>query len=540
MRYVDTLIETPQSEALIGEDQVQNSAGGYVYEVDKWTMLRRFLILGTEGGSYYATERKLTVANAKNVLACIKEDGVRVVNETVAISDSGRAPKNDPALFVLALVCAFGEASAKSVAYANLSKVARIGTHLFQFVDSVNALRGWGRGLRGAIGGWYNERAPLKLAEQLVKYQQREGWSHRDVLRLAHVNPATADHAALYRYATGKGLGEASEDVRAYIAAVDELAKTTDVRRAVELIQAYTLPREVVPTKLLNNVKVWEALLPHMGMTALIRNLATMTRVGLLEQMGSNTTAVCARLADSEQLRKSRIHPVQVITALYTYKNGRGVRGSNVWTPVPRIIDTLNDAFYASFGNVRPTGKRFVLGLDVSGSMDGGTVAGVPGFTPRVAAATMAMVTARVESEYAVVAFTSGSGGSRMWGGNSGISVLDITPSMRLDTIVRKTQELSFGGTDCALPMLWAGRNKITADAFCVYTDSETWAGSTHPSAALRNYRKERNVPAKLVVVGMVSNNFSIADPKDAGMLDVVGFDTATPNLIADFVGSGF
>ena len=36
--------------------------------------------------------------------------------------------------------------------------------------------------------------------------------------------------------------------------------------------------------------------------------------------------------------------------------------------------------------------------------------------------------------------------------------------------------------------------------------------------------------------VGMVSNGFSIADPDDAGMLDVVGFDAATPVVIADFI----
>jgi 60 kDa SS-A/Ro ribonucleoprotein len=34
----------------------------------------------------------------------------------------------------------------------------------------------------------------------------------------------------------------------------------------------------------------------------------------------------------------------------------------------------------------------------------------------------------------------------------------------------------------------------------------------------------------------MVSNDFTIADPDDAGMLDVVGFDTATPQILADFV----
>jgi 60 kDa SS-A/Ro ribonucleoprotein len=34
----------------------------------------------------------------------------------------------------------------------------------------------------------------------------------------------------------------------------------------------------------------------------------------------------------------------------------------------------------------------------------------------------------------------------------------------------------------------------------------------------------------------MVSNGFSIADPNDAGMLDVVGFDAAAPAVIADFI----
>ena len=36
----------------------------------------------------------------------------------------------------------------------------------------------------------------------------------------------------------------------------------------------------------------------------------------------------------------------------------------------------------------------------------------------------------------------------------------------------------------------------------------------------------------------MVSNGFSIADPDDGGMLDVVGFDSAAPALIADFAGA--
>jgi 60 kDa SS-A/Ro ribonucleoprotein len=43
-------------------------------------------------------------------------------------------------------------------------------------------------------------------------------------------------------------------------------------------------------------------------------------------------------------------------------------------------------------------------------------------------------------------------------------------------------------------------------------------------------------IPARLIVVGMVANGFTIADPDDPGMLDVVGFDTSAPALMADFV----
>ncbi|MGO9985301.1 MAG: TROVE domain-containing protein, partial [Rhodomicrobium sp.] len=93
-----------------------------------------------------------------------------------------------------------------------------------------------------------------------------------------------------------------------------------------------------------------------------------------------------------------------------------------------------------------------------------------------------------------------------------------------------------FGGTDCALPMLHAMEKGLKVDAFVVYTDSETWAGKIHPVQALKEYRTKTGIAAKLVVVGMVSNGFSIADPNDGGMLDVVGFDAAAPAVIADFI----
>ena len=100
---------------------------------------------------------------------------------------------------------------------------------------------------------------------------------------------------------------------------------------------------------------------------------------------------------------------------------------------------------------------------------------------------------------------------------------------------MKTVSDLPFGGTDCALPMLYAQAREREIDTFVIYTDSETWAGDIHPAQALRDYRRASGIDARLVVVGMVANGFSIADPADPGMLDVVGFDTATPQLISDF-----
>jgi 60 kDa SS-A/Ro ribonucleoprotein len=83
--------------------------------------------------------------------------------------------------------------------------------------------------------------------------------------------------------------------------------------------------------------------------------------------------------------------------------------------------------------------------------------------------------------------------------------------------------------------MVWATRNKVPVDTFVVYTDNETWAGKVHPFQALAEYRHRMGRQAKLIVVGMTATNFTIADPSDAGMLDVVGFDTAAPQVMADF-----
>jgi len=550
--------QTKQTEPIPGEAQVPNSAGGYAYELGKWGRLDRFLILGSDAPTYYANAQKLTKENAGVVLACLQEDGIRVVKTIVEISDAGRAPKNDPAIFALTLAASVKNGDSKGigahdirrVALDNLSKVCRIPTHLFHFVEYLKNQRGFGRSVRTALGQWYTRWTPEQFAYEVVKYQQRDGWSNRDVFRKAHANlPAT--HQPVARWVVGQDTGprevKRSKDgarvsryaevgpVGGLIAAFEE-AKTADASRLLHLIRDHKLTREMVPTEALSSAAVWEALLPHMPLTALVRNLGKMTEIGLLRPTGPATNDVVLKLADGDYIRKSRLHPLAVLTAMKVYAQGHGEKGKLTWTPVRQIVDALDVAFYLAFGNVEPTGKRLNLALDVSGSM-GASLIGSP-LTCREACAALALVMANVEKDYVITGFTAGSGRTSHIGYGAAIQELAISPRQRLDDVVGYMSRLNFGGTDCALPMMWATEGQHDFDGFIILTDNETWAGNVHPSQALREYRRQRVPGAKLVVGGMTATGFSIADPADPGMLDVVGFDTATPQAIAAFLSA--
>jgi 60 kDa SS-A/Ro ribonucleoprotein len=516
--------KTPQNQPIPGHQMVPNSAGGYAFAVDDWTRLDRFLILGSESSSYYATAQKLTIENAKAVVRCIQKDGVRVVERMTEISQAGRAPKNAPALFVLTLCSKFGDLATKYAAFDIFGQVVRIGTHLFQFNEEVKGFRGRGRWLRRVNTAWYNTMPANKLAYQAVKYQQREGWSHRDLLRLTKPVPPDTAHNAIYRWITK---GELIEGAPKILKGTDKIRGLTTKKHkaAAQLIQKYRLPREVVPTELLNYPEVWEALLIDMPMMAMIRNLATMTRIGLIQPLSEAAQAIQDRLTNQKALTQARIHPIAVLSALKTYAQGKGERGKHTWQPVQSIVDALDEAFYLSFKNVKPTHKRWLLAVDVSDSMGWEMISGVSGLTPKVAAAAMSMITAKTERLHTITAFSHQ------------MVEVNISHKKRLDDVLKTLDQiLRIGGTDCALPMIWALEQKIKVDVFVIYTDNETWFGNIHPVQALQEYRDKMGINAKLIIVGMVSNGFSIADPNDGGMLDVVGFDSATPALMADFV----
>ena len=537
-KHVSTRV-SPQRERTPGRnDEVENSEGGFVHAVDAWDRLDRFLILGTEGGTFYVSERGLTKDNANATIELIKQDGLRVVNRVVEISQGGRSHKNDAALFILAMCAKLGNEQTRKLALGVLTEVARTGTHLFKFATFIEAFGGWGRATKRAFQRWYNEKDADKLAYQLLKYRQRDGWSHRDILRLAHPVTTSEAHRAMFDVTThpeklDTGGKELYENLPRIFHGYQD-ARNTE-KPSASLVENYNLSWEMLPTEWLKDAAVNTQLLQKMPLMATIRQLGKMTANGTLKPMNVNTKLVLDRLMDDEQIKRSRIHPMHYLLALKNYAAGHGFRGGLSWNSDPRVISALDKGFEKSFANVEPTGKAFMIGVDVSGSMRGAIMG--TNISAAEAAGAMAMVIARSEPVHYIHGFTAGS--QRRYGYRrsdiSGFVDLGIGSNDSMESVMRKVQDHNFGGTDCAIPMLYASANNIMVDTFVVITDNETWAGDIKPEQALKSYRQTHNPNAKLVVIGTTSTGFTIADPNDAGMLDVVGFDANVLPIIAEF-----
>ena len=202
-----TATSTPQTQRA-DPRQVQNFAGGYSFELDPWARLDRFLVLGTQGGTYYVGEKKLTVENASIVEQLLVDHPAQTVGRIIEVSESGLAVKQDYGLFALALAASapsntYAGLAARKEAYDAIPRVCRTASTLEQFLSYCKGRRGWSRGLRNGIARWFDQDVG-KLAYQLTKYRNRHGYSPRDILRLAHVRPESPAESALYGYAVGR------------------------------------------------------------------------------------------------------------------------------------------------------------------------------------------------------------------------------------------------------------------------------------------------------------------------------------------------
>jgi hypothetical protein len=672
--------QQPQNRATIPQtfkldiNQVLNCSGGYVWKLSILEHVNRYLVLGgaKDMGNYYMQAEKVSHECALSVLQMIRNPDpsqfVQLCDLLKAVSVGGRAPKQEPVLLSLAAAIVFAKTpEEKKIAFETLKVCIRIPTHAFMLAGfvrdlsmakAVNRGKGWGTGFRRAMSHYYISHTGRDLAYHMTKYQNREGWTHADMIRMLHIDPATlADDGArlmfdyvMMKYARKsktpsdktlttlaskhvvlpnpfKAMTKAEFEkkldaietppipttaallitpkvgaqvptkvgaqvptkVGGFISALTSImpsnptatatAVTTvkqdkdddslviisdeevsgskkkngtqlqqvayflkhlnalhdagekkDVPLACALIRSGRLVREHVPTALFGSKEIWTTLLETMPMEALLRNLGKLTQIGVV---ADKYKEIAARITNQEEVLKARIHPIKVLVAYKVYKNGHGDLGSLVWTPNMFVMVAMTQLFKLSYGTITPTGQRIMVALDVSGSMSS-PVLGSKILNCRDASVAMALLYLETEKNVNVVAFSAGLTDLCAPSRNQ------LTRGMTIDQALSVTNGMAFSNTDCVLPIKHAIEKNLQVDAFIVLTDNETYAPNEHPQSALVRYRVLTGIQAKLIVIGMTGNCFTIADPTDKNTLNLAGFDTSTPEIASMFLRGEF
>jgi 60 kDa SS-A/Ro ribonucleoprotein len=392
--------------------------------------------------------------------------------------------------------------------------------------------------MRTAFGSWFNAEDVHDVAFPALKARQRatpagEVMALRDVIRIAHVTGRTDAHRVLIGWLYGR---VADDEARAVLRDVDDFLTAQAVTipaEATSVIRARRVPWEFLPSTVMKDPRVSEELIGTIGMTALIRNLARMTRLGTLGPFTTDATSrVVARLTSRDALAKARIHPMDVYLALKAYQSGSSQpdprKPAQTWHPVPAVSDALEVAYDSSFAAAEPTGRKYIVAVDSSGSMSR--------WSTVVSAGSALGPAYEIASTIAVMP-------TRLEGPN--VHVIDVDTRVHPSKVTRRTNlrelatwQASGGGTDMSLPFTWALQQRAEADGFLVITDNESWAGNRHPVQSLAAYRRSVNPAARVIVVGMTATGYSMADPGDPGVLNVAGLDGALPKLIAGFFRS--
>lgn len=587
---------------LAGHEEImsKNNAGGFTYEVDWKDELLRGLILGTFQNTYY-TNAEVSTADFITKIKKLVEDnhGDEAIDLVKNVYDTGRAPKQEPVILTLAILCQTNIPNTIRSKAGQLVSSFRIPPHLYTWVNMCTQIAGKkmnGRFMRTVLFNWFKKYTGSQLAYIVTKYQQRDcggkSWSIQDLVRLYHVPSKKLPFGTqLVISYIAHGIGTTEQKFKEspaenktgdpfvtieYLRAVANV-KSSECNKdeVISLIRAHRLSRESLESSHLVHTDVWHALLYKpvpdsmdlvitMPITALIKNLGGLSSRKLFEN-DTIVKIVTSHLVNHKALSGGRVHPVLPLIASFQYKNGKGDRGKLSWDVHPEIHSALEESFYMAFGTIEGTGLPILHAADVSGSMSSAQCA-VPQLRAHQATGVLIMEAIRrehkhymqklmeyeeiktdgiVRPEYIQDVMKFGTDGT----------YINITPYMKFQEVldILNTGEM---GTDCAQPMIHAlklfrssdgtkGRYKL----FIIYTDNETWYGGIHPSEALDNYNTETGMNARMVVVAMTPTTHTIGysgkgrnlldstDPRNNSplALNVVGFDTSTPDIIRNF-----
>ncbi|NLS95271.1 MAG: TROVE domain-containing protein, partial [Planctomycetaceae bacterium] len=507
-----------------------NEAGGRAYKFAPKHALAQMAATGCFGGVFYASAQD----QLDQMRKLIDQIDDNVFLAKLAVYARERAYMKDMPAALLVVLSKRDTALMHRV-FDRVVDNGRVLRTMFQMIRSGQFGRtSLSSSLQRAFQRWLNQASVGKLLSASIG----ERPSLRDVLRMARPTPKDNARRALFGWLTDK---ESEKWAPASEADLPEQVQALVAYRQAESAEAQALIAGNLSVRwdlLADAAKgplVWKAIARQMGPQALRMNLNTLLRHQVLGNGKADREMVdyvAGRMADADEIRRSRQFPYQFLAAYI-----------NAADEVPQKIKAaLHEAAEIACGNVPELPSPVVIGLDTSGSMG----CSVTGFRGRGAtskmrcvdvAALFAAAILRRNPDSVVIPFDTQAYKVR------------VDPG---DTILGLSERLARyggGGTNCSIPLHEANTTyRKRKFAGCVLvSDNESWVGrgrygSTGVMSEWQTFVKNQirlgghgTASPKLVCIDIQPYGSSQA-PERADILNIGGFSDAVFNVVASYL----
>ncbi|XP_005103239.2 60 kDa SS-A/Ro ribonucleoprotein [Aplysia californica] len=514
--------------------------------------LTRFACFGSEDGTYNVIKKndfsKEGTGSIDSILTS-KEKSLEAVARLKKIFQQTCYSKKEPLIYALARIVRNSPIpegdkhvvdEVRENAYLVTFDVCGTAEELFTFVDfdkrvAVPPKVGWGRGMRDMVKSFYESRSAQELLKEVTRCKSGKGFSHKDLIRLSHVNPERKSKgmAAVVAYVLQgrkameehqKESDEAVQEVLGVVRALESLCSSDPLKEDVirSVIQQHSFRGRQIPSWCYQYAEAFEALLEHMSLEEVIRAVPKMASLGMLDPKTEQCQRIIDRLQDKEAIERDRLNPVMIFSCMKKYETNRAKK----WVRNQDVVNAFSVAYETSLKTLPRMGKRHLLAVHISSKVTKLRVIGSSTLSPIMPCAVMAQLLAEAEDSFEIVFF------------HTQTSPLNIEKGMHtvaiVEQILRAARDPANQSSDLCQPLQWAASNGKVFDNILILTDKKVVQTPQTLVDNIRQYRSTSQQEAKVAVIGL-SDMIQFPNADDLNYLDISGFDETVPGLVRKF-----
>jgi 60 kDa SS-A/Ro ribonucleoprotein len=477
-----------------------NGEGSLAYALEPKHALAQYAATGTLSNTFYANAEE----QLETVLALTRELEAEFIAKTAIYARTRGSMKDVPALLLAVL-----SAKSPELFKAVFPKVVDNGRMLRNFVQimrsGVTGRKSLGSLPKRLVEAWLNTASDAKLIDAAVGANP----SLRDIVRMVHPKPTSAEREALFAWVLNKPYAAEM---------LPEALKALAKYKVEPSAEVPAVPFQML-TALNMDADAWAQVARSAGWHMVRMNLNTFARHGVFEIAGM-TEVIAERMRDPVALRKARVFPYQLMAAYFA-------AGANV----PRVVkEALQDAMEIALERVVAYEGRVVVCPDVSESMASAVTGSRKGGTSAISCIQVAaLVTAaivRANRNALVLPFAEC------------VKEININPRDSVMSNAAKLARLGGGGTSCGAPITRLIERRERAELVILVSDNQSWVDN-RPTGATETMRlwetfKNQNRDAKFVCIDLQPNRTTQAvERKD--VLNVGGFSDDVFEIVERF-----